>query len=268
MPELPEVETVKTVLKRRIQGLKIQGIDVYYEKMMDEDKRQILIEQTIHDLKRYGKYIVFILDSCVLISHLRMEGRYFFKEPNEPVLKHEHIVFQLSDGLSLRYHDTRKFGTFEIRDLDHYLTVPPLNQLAKEPFDIDPNAFYKSLKHKHKAIKTALLDQSIIAGIGNIYADEILFACNIHPLRMTDQIKKSEANLIVQEGIRILNHAISAGGTTIRTYVSELGVSGRFQLQLMVHQREGEACYTCGTTILREVINGRSSFYCKTCQKR
>jgi formamidopyrimidine-DNA glycosylase len=268
MPELPEVETVKTVLKRRIQGLTIQKVDVYYDKMMDADTQQTLMGQTILDIKRYGKYICFMLSNHVLISHLRMEGRYFFKHHDEPVLKHEHIVFHLSDGLSLRYHDTRKFGTFDLRDKDNHLSLPPLSQLAKEPFDIDLKAFYSTLKSKSKAIKTALLDQTIIAGIGNIYADEILFACKINPLRKTNQITKKEAKVIIENAILILNQAILAGGTTIRTYVSELGVSGRFQLKLMVHQREGEPCYSCGSSIVREVINGRSSFYCKKCQSR
>lgn len=268
MPELPEVETVKTVLKRRIQGLTIQKVDVYYEKMMDIDTQQALVGQTILDIKRYGKYICFVLSNHVLISHLRMEGRYFFKHHDESVLKHEHIVFHLSDGLSLRYHDTRKFGTFDLRYKDSYLSLPPLSLLSKEPFDIDPKAFYLTLKSKSKAIKTALLDQTIIAGIGNIYADEILFACKINPLRKTNLITQKEAKAIVENGVLILNQAILAGGTTIRTYVSELGVSGRFQLKLMVHQREGEPCYTCGSSVVREVINGRSSFYCKKCQSR
>jgi formamidopyrimidine-DNA glycosylase len=236
--------------------------------MMDEDTKSALMGQTIIDIERYGKYICFILTDHILISHLRMEGRYFFKTNDEPVLKHEHIVFQLSDGLSLRYHDTRKFGTFDLRDKQNYRLTPPLNQLANEPFDMDSKAFYTTLKNKQKAIKTALLDQTIIAGIGNIYADEILYACRIHPLRKTNQITQKEAKEIITNAITILNQAIMAGGTTIRTYVSELGVSGRFQLKLMVHQREGEPCYTCGSTIVREVINGRSSFYCKKCQSR
>lgn len=268
MPELPEVETVKTVLKRRILGLTITDIDVYYEKMMDEETKKALIGQTILDLERYGKYICFILSDYVLISHLRMEGRYFFKDPQEPVLKHEHIVFHLSDGLSLRYHDTRKFGTFDLRHKSTYRMEPPLGDLAKEPFDIDPKALYHVLKSKQKSIKTALLDQTIIAGIGNIYADEILYETKINPHRLTNQVTLKETKALISNAITILNQAILAGGTTIRTYVSELGVSGRFQLKLKVHQREGEPCDHCGTTIIREAINGRSSFYCKTCQKR
>ena len=268
MPELPEVETVKTVLKRRILGLRIEDIDIHYDKMMDEDTKLALIGQTIIDLERYGKYICFILNDYVLISHLRMEGRYFFKEPSEIKNKHEHIVFTLSDGLSLRYHDTRKFGTFDLRKKSDYKDTPPLSLLASEPFDTDPKSLYQVLKSKQKKIKTALLDQSIIAGIGNIYADEILFACKINPNRLTNKITQKEAILLVDQGKIILNQAVLAGGTTIRTYTSALGVSGRFQLKLMVHQREGEACYACGSSIVREVINGRSSFYCKTCQKR
>ncbi|MCU0104767.1 DNA-formamidopyrimidine glycosylase [Acholeplasma vituli] len=268
MPELPEVETVKTVLKNRIQGLMIRDIDVHYERMMDEDTRSALIGQTILDITRFGKYICFMLTDVILISHLRMEGRYFFKTEDEPLLKHEHIVFHLSDGLSLRYHDTRKFGTFDLRTYQNYLSTKPLNQLGKEPFDIDPKAFYEALKKKHISIKTALLDQTLIAGIGNIYADEILARVSIIPHRYTDEITLKEAKEIVFAGIDILNAAIASGGTTIRTYVSQLGVSGRFQLKLKVHQREAEPCDTCGRPIVRTVINGRSSFYCTKCQKR
>lgn len=268
MPELPEVETVKTVLKNRILGLTIRDIDIYYDKMMDEDTKSALLGQTILDITRHGKYICFQLNDFVLISHLRMEGRYFFKSEDEPLLKHEHIVFHLSDGLSLRYHDTRKFGTFDLRTHDNYLMTKPLNQLGKEPFEIDPKAFYQTLKQKHISIKTALLDQTLIAGIGNIYADEILAKVSINPHRYTNEISLKEAKSIVQAAIEILNAAILSGGTTIRSYVSQLGVTGRFQLKLKVHQREAEACDTCGTPIVRTVINGRSSFYCKNCQKR
>lgn len=268
MPELPEVETVKTVLKNRLLGLKIQDIDIHYEKMMDEDMKKLLIGQTILDMKRYGKYICFMCDTVVLISHLRMEGRYFFKSADEPLLKHEHIVFHLSDGLSLRYHDTRKFGTFDLRSYEDYLSTKPLNQLGNEPFDIDPKALFQAFKRKHIAIKTALLDQTLIAGIGNIYADEILARVAMNPMRFTDQISFKETKLIVEAGIEVLNAAILSGGTTIRTYVSQLGVSGRFQLKLKVHQREGEPCDHCGSSIVRTVIHGRSSFYCPNCQKR
>lgn len=268
MPELPEVETVKTVLKQRLVGLTIQTIDIHHEKMMDEDTKNALIGQTIIDMTRHGKYICFLCNDVVLISHLRMEGRYFFKQPEEPLLKHEHIVFHLSDGLSLRYHDTRKFGTFDLRTYENYLTSKPLSQLAPEPFDIDPKTLYQRFKQKHIPIKTALLDQTLIAGIGNIYADEILAKIEMHPLRLTNQITLKETKRMVEASKEILNAAILAGGTTIRTYVSQLGVSGRFQLKLKVHQREGEPCDHCNTNIVRTVISGRSSFYCPNCQKR
>lgn len=267
MPELPEVETVKETLKHQILGLTITGVDVYYEKMMSNAVRNQLIGQTINDLTRKGKYIIFDLTDVDLISHLRMEGRYFIKT-NEPVLKHEHIVFSLSNGQTLRYHDTRKFGTFDLREKKDTYTTLPLNKLGEEPFDLSPKAFYFRLKKTTRPIKSVLLDQTVISGIGNIYADEILFASHVHPARSANKVTLKEATWMIERGRGILESAIEAGGTTIRSYVSSLGVTGRFQLTLMVHQRLNEHCYICGELISKMVIGGRSSFYCENCQKR
>jgi formamidopyrimidine-DNA glycosylase len=267
MPELPEVETVKETLKNKIVGLSIQKVDVYYDKMMSKATSDRLVGQQIIDMNRLGKYIIFNLTDLDLISHLRMEGRYFIKT-DEPILKHEHIVFHLSNGQTLRYHDTRKFGTFDVREKHETYLMPPLSKLGLEPFQMDPMDFYQRLKKSKKPIKTALLDQTIVAGIGNIYADEILFASHVHPLRRADKVTKKEATWLIERGRGILESAIEAGGTTIRTYVSSLGVTGRFQLTLMVHQRLDEQCYICGDQIRKVVVGGRSSFYCDTCQKR
>ncbi|PKK86852.1 MAG: DNA-formamidopyrimidine glycosylase [Tenericutes bacterium HGW-Tenericutes-8] len=267
MPELPEVETVKETLKHQISGLFITKVVVYYDKMMSQAVAQALSGQQILTMNRLGKYIIFNLTNLDLISHLRMEGRYFIKT-DEPVLKHEHVVFHLSNGQTLRYHDTRKFGTFDLKTKDQTYTTPPLSKLGKEPFDLNPEDFYNRLKQSKKPIKTALLDQTIVSGIGNIYADEILFASHVQPLRRADKVTKKEATWMIERGKGILESAIEAGGTTIRTYVSSLGVTGRFQLTLMVHQRKDEQCYICGDQIQKVVVGGRSSFYCKTCQKR
>ncbi|MDY0210107.1 MAG: DNA-formamidopyrimidine glycosylase [Acholeplasma sp.] len=265
MPELPEVETVKETLKTRILGLKIVDIEIYYPKMMSDNTKSLLVNQTILDISRLGKYLIFNLDDYDLISHLRMEGRYYIKT-DEPVLKHEHVVFKLSNGQQLRYHDTRKFGTFDLRIKGETYHTKPLSLLGKEPFTMDPVEFYNVLRHKDRAIKTVLMDQKIIAGIGNIYADEILYSAHVRPDRKAKDVSLQEATWMIERARGILQSAIEAGGTTIRTYVSSLGVTGRFQLTLMVHQRKGELCYICGDEIKKKIVNGRSSFFCETCQ--
>lgn len=267
MPELPEVETVKETLRHQILGLTITNVDIYYEKMMSKAVAERLIGQTILEMSRKGKYIIFHLTDVDLISHLRMEGKYFIKT-NEIVLKHEHIVFTLSNGQSLRYHDTRKFGTFDLKEKHETYHTLPLSKLGEEPFDLTPKAFYQKLKKTTRPIKSVLLDQTVISGIGNIYADEILFASHVHPERPSNKVTLKEATWMIERGRGILQSAIEAGGTTIRSYVSSLGVTGRFQLTLMVHQRLDEHCYICGELISKKVIGGRSSFYCQYCQKR
>lgn len=267
MPELPEVETVKETLKQAVTGLYIRDVTILYDKMMTNETKQMLINQQITGFDRKGKYLIFNLTDYDLISHLRMEGKYFVKQ-DEPILKHEHILFHLSDGTTLRYHDTRKFGTFDLRKKRDTFQTKPLSLVADEPFDIDILELYRKLKKSNRPIKSILLDQTIISGIGNIYADEILYATHLHPLKPSKTITKLQTERLKERAIGILSDAIDAGGTTIRSYQSSLGITGRFQLTLMVHQRENEQCYICGDFIKRIKVGGRSSFYCASCQTR
>lgn len=267
MPELPEVETVRRTLSNFILNKTILNIDVFYQKMLSEENKNILMGQKINSMSRLGKYLIFNLDTHDLIVHLRMEGRFFIKPYDEVRNKHEHIIFYLEDR-TLRYHDTRKFGTFDIRKKEDTYLVPPLSLLAKDPFSLEPNEFYHKLKGKTQAIKTVLLDQKIILGLGNIYADETLFRSRIHPQKKAGTITKKQAISIVNNAKDILEESIFLGGTTIRTYTSSLGVTGRFQHSLGVHQKKGEPCPICQTIIEKVVVNGRSSFYCSKCQKR
>ena len=273
MPELPEVETVRATLHNLILNRKIKSIDVYYTKIIKDlsltDFINKLVGSTLLDIKRLGKYLIFIFDDIALISHLRMEGKYYIKDQLEHLEKHEHIVFNFTDGSSLRYHDVRKFGTMDLRELDKIYTTAPLNKLGLEPFD--PLMTVKYLKGKlHKkevAIKTCLLDQHIFAGLGNIYVDEVLFLSKLNPKINASKIKDSDYQNIIDNAIKVLKKAIALGGTTIRSYTSSLGVSGLFQNELNVHTLQGKPCSVCGSVILKTRVNGRGTYYCPKCQK-
>lgn len=271
MPELPEVETVVNSLKSKLIGRRIVGVNIYYDKVVEYPtcslfKKQV-VGQTINNITRRGKYIMFELDNYYLLSHLRMEGKYFFKNNTDALLKHEHIVFILDNNVELRYHDTRKFGRMYLVDKDKVYTTNPLNKLGIEPFDNNLTSSYlKNIyESKNKPIKSVLLDQTVVVGIGNIYADEILFTSHINPYRLASSLSLDEADSIIKNTRVILNKAIKLGGSTIRSYTSVDGVSGKFQNELLVHGRN--KCPICNSDILKVVIGTRSTYYCPKCQK-
>ncbi len=198
-----------------------------------------------------------------------MEGKFFLKNKSDPIVKHEHIIFTFQDNTDLRYHDTRKFGRMNLIKKEELVNNKAIKKQGYEPGEKELTAEYLLEKFKKKtiAIKTLLLDQTIISGLGNIYANEVLFASKINPFKKGSEITKKEAQNIVKSSARIIKRAMELGGTTIKSYTSSLGVTGHFQQELMVHKKEGEACIVCGTKILNEKINGRSTYYCPTCQK-
>lgn len=270
MPELPEVETVKETLKRQILNKKINKIKILYDGIvasdLDKFKKQI-IGQTIIDITRRGKWLIFSLNDYYLVSHLRMEGKFFLKNINDEVVKHEHIIFYIDD-ISLRYHDTRKFGKMYLVEKDKLYTDTPLKTIGLEPWDDNLNSSYLKEKYnKNIPVKTLLLNQEVIAGIGNIYADEVLFMSGINPNKKGKDLTDVELDKIIKNTRIVLSKAIELGGTTIRSYTSSLGVTGRFQNELMVHQREHEKCHICKEIIIKTKVNGRGTYYCPNCQR-
>ncbi len=271
MPELPEVETVKRTLERYLVGKKIIDIHVYYSKILANEKekefRKKLIGQTITGMNRRGKWLIFEMDDYDLVSHLRMEGKYFLKSPSEEVTKHEHVTFTLDNEKELRYQDTRKFGRMYLFKKDTLFHELPLSEIGKEPWDEELTEAYlkDKLKDKRIPIKTSLLDQTIIAGIGNIYADEILFLSGIHPLKSSCKLTKKNRQDIIDSTREILGSAIKMGGTTIRSYESDKGVHGRFQQNLLVHTLT--TCSKCNGKVEKIVVGGRGTYFCKNCQK-
>ena len=268
MPELPEVETVKNTLKRQVVGKKIISVDVLYN-MIDKPDidtfKKLVKNQTIIDIKRRGKILMFELNDYYLLSHLRMEGKYFI---DGAITQHDHVVFHFDEGI-LKYNDTRKFGRMYLIEKDKVYTEKPLSNLGLEPWDSNLTSDYliDKLKSKRLPIKSILLDQSIITGIGNIYADEILFKSNINPLKKGNEIDKIDSNNIIKYTREILDAAIKLGGTTIKSYESSRGVHGNFQNNLLVHNHEGDKCPNCNSIIIKIKVNGRGTYYCPKCQK-
>lgn len=267
MPELPEVETVKSSLEPHLIGKTIKEVKVLYRNLIDtDDFEKKLVSQKIIKLNRVGKFIIFHLTDKTLISHLRMEGKYFLRENND-IYKHDHVVFKLDNGLNLVYNDVRKFGRFKILSKDKYLNEKPLSNLGPEPKNANVNQIFRILKKKNVSIKTALLDQKVISGLGNIYVDETLFESKIHPLKKTSKLKYFEVKKIIENAIKILEDAINMGGTTIRTYYSTMGIDGKFQNRLKIHTKINQPCLNCKQKIEKIKVSGRGTYVCKNCQK-
>lgn len=273
MPELPEVETVKNSLIELIIGKRIESVDIYYDKIIknvtNSEFSEELIGEEFIDIKRRGKYLIFILKHHAIISHLRMEGKYFLKGREEKE-KHEHIIFNLENNESLRYNDTRKFGVmylYNTTDLDILLNSEPLNKLGYEPFDekCTPLYLYNRLKSYKGEIKKALLDQEIMVGLGNIYVDEVLFISKIHPEEKTSKLNLDDYKNIIESSRITLNKAIKLGGTTIKSFVNSHMATGLFQNELLVHTKE--ICPECKGKIEKIRVGGRGTYYCPNCQK-
>ena len=231
--------------------------------------KKALIGKSFDDILRKGKWLIFSIGEYYLCSHLRMEGKYYIKDKDEELSKHEHVTFTFKDGLQLRYHDTRKFGRMYLVKKEDLNQVKEIQRLGIEPMkgSLTKEYLYSKVHNRNVAIKSLLLDQSIIAGLGNIYANEVLFAAKINPHRLGSSLSLDDVERIVSSSISIISEAIKMGGTTIRSYTSSLGVTGRFQQNLFVHKREGELCKVCSSPIVMEYIGGRSTYYCPKCQK-
>ena len=273
MPELPEVETVRRGLEKLILGKKILNIEIRYPKMIKTDLNQFQKElpgQVIQSMGRRGKYLLFNLRDKVLISHLRMEGKYFYYPDEIPERKHAHILVHFEDGTTLVYEDVRKFGTMELLApelLDSYFIS---KKLGPEPTDqdFDLGRFKLALKKSKKPIKSHLLDQTLVAGLGNIYVDEVLWRAKVHPARISQGLTAQEAKKVHDETIKVLGQAVEKGGSTIRTYTNTFGEDGTMQEFHQVYDKTGQACSRCGSIIEKIQLGGRGTYFCPKCQRR
>jgi formamidopyrimidine-DNA glycosylase len=276
MPELPEVETICQSLKATILNKDILDVALFWPDAFSIPKGtnlpEILQGRSIENVTRRGKYILLDLSKGLsLVIHLRMTGQLIYHAAgsgNVDMKKHTHVVFYL-DGGELHYIDSRKFGRIQLVDtLEGKSQI--LGKLGPEPlddqFEFDELGLRLVDHHKTTAIKAALLDQTVVAGLGNIYADEVLFAAGVLPTRSVESLKASEVVLIHNAMRDILAESITFQGTTLRDYRDGEGKTGSFQKKLKVYGRTGKACVTCKTKLTNEKIAGRTSAYCPTCQ--
>lgn len=274
MPELPEIEAIKRVIEPQIQGLAIEQVAVNRPEVIahpapDEFCARIT-GQFFTETDRRGKFLILCFSSGdKVVLHLRMTGRLLVTPADYPEEKHTHLVFHLSDGRELRFADTRRFGRFWLLRQGEADTYTGMEKLGEEPFAAGFSGEYLStrLGKRKKAIKECLMDQSVIAGIGNIYSDEILFAVRIHPERPTNTLTKEEWNRLALTIPERLAFFIEKNEITPEEYLATKGQDYRDTPFLQVYGHGGEACPVCGETLCRTVVGGRSSVYCPTCQK-
>ncbi len=274
MPELPEVETIRKTLSQLVLGKTIDDVSVYWPNIVqypDEEEFRILLrDETIERISRRGKFLLFYLTDYVLVSHLRMEGKYKLQVREDTLTKHTHIVFHMKDGTDLRYEDVRKFGTMHLFPIGEELQRKPLQTLGPDPFEEAYTLDYllNRFKKTSRTIKACLLDQTIVSGLGNIYTDEVLFLSKVHPERRANSLSKEEVERIYTHAKSVLEAAIKLGGTTIRSYVDGQGEMGMFQQELYAYGQEGEPCFYCGDSIEKIKVAGRGTHFCPTCQQK
>lgn len=275
MPELPEVETIRKTLQHMIIGKTIANVTVLWPKIvkLPDDVsvfRIRLAGQTFQGVERRGKFLKLILDDDVLVSHLRMEGRYAMSTQNAPYDKHTHVMFAFTDGSELRYRDVRKFGTMHVFPKGEEERHLPLSQLGPEPLGRKFTQAYmdRMFAKTTRYIKAVLLDQTVVAGLGNIYVDESLFRSGVHPERLARDLSDVEKRRLHRVIRKVLREAISKGGSTVRTYIGGDGEMGMFQQSLFVYGKEGKQCKVCGTELEKRLVAGRGTHFCPICQRK
>ena len=274
MPELPEVETVKNILIPIVKNRKIIKIDVLRSSIIEGDINKFVSNlqgETFLGITRIGKYMFFHLtNNKVMISHLRMEGKYYEFLESEKNSRYARVVFHFDNGHKLCYDDSRAFGILKLSSEGTYMQDEMIAKLGPEPFVInDVSSLMNKTKKLKKPIKSTLLDQTLMTGLGNIYVDEVLFACKIHPLTPAYLISKQEWEQIVKNAKIILTNAIESGGSTIKSYHPGKDIDGNFQTRLKVYGKAGEICTSCKSRVYRFIrVGGRGTTFCPLCQKK
>lgn len=290
MPELPEVETVRLSLLPYLPGKTIQSVVIRDPHVIQEPNferyPELLGGQSITSLERIGKQLIFVLEESYLLIHLGMTGQLTYRDPNRqdtkfhrhhktglqrtlqhPVDKHTHISLEFPDSTALHYRDIRKFGKWRL--VDRSTNVSQHLKLGVDPLTsgFDPEFLWKGLKKSKRPVKARLLDQSFIAGLGNIYVDEALFDSGIRPGRGSHRITRKESLALAGSILKVLRLGLKNGGTTLQDFQDGEGQSGYNQECLLVYGRYGEPCPRCKKNLRRSEVGGRTSSWCAICQK-
>ncbi|CAJ2232298.1 DNA-formamidopyrimidine glycosylase [Companilactobacillus paralimentarius] len=272
MPEMPEVETVRRSLISQVKGRKITHVEIRYPDLITGDVDQFVefvTGATISDVGRRAKFLLIHLDNgYTIISHLRMEGKYRISADPSAIDKHSHAIFTLDNGQKMIYNDVRKFGRMQLWNTDELSENKSLKKLGPEPLSTEftfQNLKPRIMRH-HKDIKTVLLDQSVMSGLGNIYVDEVLWQVKLHPETPANHLSDEDIQKIIEASNQEMDKGIAAGGSSIRTYVDATGHKGNMQNNLKVYGKEGTPCPRCGTEIVKIKVGGRGTHFCPKCQ--
>lgn len=280
MPELPEVESLRLGLEKVLLGQKIVSIKVLNSKIVSSNgtKREFsktkenefissLKGKNIVSIERRAKNIIFNFDTAeVMVVHLKMTGQLLYENQKS---KHTHIIFELESGV-LHYNDVRKFGyVLYYKNLAEAIKFGHFKNIGAEPFDkgFTLDYFRENILKKNKKVKTVLLEQSVVVGCGNIYADEVCFASKVLPSRNCKTLNETEIKSLYQNIKSILRSAIKSGGSSISDYLLPDGTKGKYATSHKVYGRDGMPCSICGNILEKSIISGRATVYCNTCQK-
>ncbi|MFV8477590.1 bifunctional DNA-formamidopyrimidine glycosylase/DNA-(apurinic or apyrimidinic site) lyase [Mycoplasma sp. VS410B] len=281
MPEYPEVTVVTNTLNSLTSGHKIIAIEVFKDKLIKNASQTQFIDflknKIIKEICNYGKFILFTFDdNSRMISHLRMSGKYFVLDVNStnPMMQetHNYIYFYLDNNTVMIYNDARMFGSFEIIPSSDTRNIYEIKNLAKLPHEVDVDALWNKLQHKNISIKAVLLDQSLVLGVGNIYADEALYRIKMYPMLKCNKVSKTRLAQLLQAAGDIMNDSVAHGGSSVHTYVSVNSKRGSYQNKLKVYGKDGQLCSTCRHSLIKKVKldykqNGRGTSFCPNCQK-
>lgn len=287
MPELPEVETVRLQLRHKIIGKKIESVEVFHNKSVnhDENIEDKLKGKTISDIDRVGKLMIFSFENdsdLFLLAHLKMTGQFFYTDTDGDIvggghsikkadidlpMKHTRVGFHFTDHTSLYFNDMRLFGYIKVANKKE--TEAAKNRFGPEPIDpeFDVDWFANKLKKRKTPIKAALLDQTFIAGLGNIYVDEALWRAKVKPTRRADKVTKKEAAALAAASRDVMNQSIKVGGTTFQHFKNTEGEKGNFTQYLKIFGQQGKTCERCGEIVKKIRVAGRGTHYCPNCQK-
>lgn len=288
MPELPEVEVVRLGLEAQLTDARIEALQIFESKVvpLSDTQQEALKGQHLRRFRRRGKYLIIDTDQGHFLIHLRMTGQvliippegdhflplpftYYQRPLDGPVDKHTHVYFAFDNGMQMTYRDVRKFGRVEYLSPEALAQSPSLNKLGPEPLETDfkYTAFAQALKRTQRQIKAVLLDQRVVAGLGNIYVDEALFLAGIHPTTSAAALKPQRVKRLFEAIPFVLLKGIDAGGTSLKDYLHPDGTRGSHQEHLFVYGRKGKACQHCQTPIEKTVVAQRGTHFCPQCQK-